>query len=53
MSTASLDQLEHEIMAYEALLAAVHALPHARHAEDDRAAIERAQRALDAWRAAS
>ena len=53
MSPASLDALEREIIAYEALLAAVHALPHARHAGDDVAAVEQAQLALDDWRAAS
>ena len=52
MSPVNLDALEREIIAYEAVLAAVHALPHARHAGDEVAALERAQRALDDWRAA-
>lgn len=53
MSPASLDRIEREIAAYEALLTAVHALPSARRAGNEVVAIARAQAALESWRTTS
>lgn len=51
MSQPTLEQIENELVAYEALLAAVHALPASSRDGTEQMVLRRVQRALGGWAA--